>query len=407
MPSVAASPSVTLTFWTWVPQITQYEIPLFEKAYPNVTVNVVNAGQGAPEYTKLRTALKAGSGAPDAVQIEYQLLPTFEATKDLVDLSKYGAGKQKSKFAAWTWKQVSRGSHVYAIPQDAGPMGLLYRRDIFQKYHLAVPRTWAQFASEAKKLHAANPKISITNMPTNDPGEITGLMWQAGSRPFHITSGNTIKIALNDTPAMKVAKFWGDLVAAKAVADENDFTPSWYKHMSDGTYAGWVTAAWGPVFLQGIAKNTSGKWGAASLPQWNAGKFVTGNWGGSTTAVTTQSSHPKEAAELAMFINSNRQSAQMFFSKQFFWPTLDTVLHSKQVLGQTFPFYHNQRVGRVFAKSSNHVDLHYQWSPFQDYVYTEMTNDFGAASSGDWTGAMNKVQQQVVSFAKLQGYTVQ
>jgi multiple sugar transport system substrate-binding protein len=123
--------------------------------------------------------------------------------------------------------------------------------------------------------------------------------------------------------------------------------------------------------------------------------------------VTTQSSHPKEAAELAMFINSNQKSAQQFFSQQFFWPTLSTVLNSKKVLNQQFPFYHNQRVGQVFAKSSSHVDVHYQWSPFQDYVYTEMTNDFGAESKGNWGSAMNKVQQKVVSFAKLQGYTVQ
>ena len=68
-----SSGPVTLTFWTWVPNI-QSEATLFEQTHPNIKIKIVNAGQDAPEYTKLRTALKAGSGAPDVVQIEYQYL---------------------------------------------------------------------------------------------------------------------------------------------------------------------------------------------------------------------------------------------------------------------------------------------------------------------------------------------
>src|SRR3954447_15417659 len=59
-----AKAPVTLTFWTWLPNI-QTEVNQFQASHPGVKVKVVNAGQGTPEYTKLRTALKAGSGAPD------------------------------------------------------------------------------------------------------------------------------------------------------------------------------------------------------------------------------------------------------------------------------------------------------------------------------------------------------
>ena len=105
-----ATAPVTLTFWTWVPNI-QTEVNLFQKSHPGIKVNVVNAGQGAPEYTKLRTALKAGSGAPDVVQIEFQLLPTFELSGKLVDLSRYGASSLKDIFVPWTWSQVSPASY--------------------------------------------------------------------------------------------------------------------------------------------------------------------------------------------------------------------------------------------------------------------------------------------------------
>ncbi len=66
----SSSGPVEITFWSWVPGIEQ-EVKLFEKSHPDINVNYVNAGQGADQYTKLRTALKAGEGVPDVVQIEF------------------------------------------------------------------------------------------------------------------------------------------------------------------------------------------------------------------------------------------------------------------------------------------------------------------------------------------------
>ena len=66
--------------------------------------------------------------------------------------------------------------------------------------------------------------------------------------------------------------------------------------------AGWLTAAWAPVFLQGTIKPTSGKWAATSLPQWAAGQNVSGNWGGSTDVVLNSSKNKIAAYELAKFI---------------------------------------------------------------------------------------------------------
>jgi multiple sugar transport system substrate-binding protein len=110
----AMTTPTTLTFWTWVPDINK-EVAVFQSKYPAIKVNVVNAGQGTPEYTKLRTALKAGTGAPDLVQMEFQYIPTFTLTKSLIDLRPYGAEANKSKFVDWTWKQVTgAGGEVWA-----------------------------------------------------------------------------------------------------------------------------------------------------------------------------------------------------------------------------------------------------------------------------------------------------
>src|SRR5260370_3255588 len=266
-PSSSSGP-VTLTFWTWVPNI-QSEVNLFEQSHPNIKIKVVNAGQGPPEYTKLRTALKAGSGGPDIVQIEFQYLPTFELTADLVDLSQNGANNIKNDYVPWTWSQVTQGSKVYAIPQDSGPMGLLYRKDIFDHYHLAVPQTWAQYAQKPIALPIPNPHIYITDFPSNDPGWFNGLLWQAGSRPFKV-NGTNVSININDPAALQVANYLGNRINQKLVQAAPDFATDWYTGLAKGTYATWVTAAWGPVFLAGVAARSAGKWRASPLPPWTA-----------------------------------------------------------------------------------------------------------------------------------------
>jgi multiple sugar transport system substrate-binding protein len=404
--SANKSGKVTLTFWSWVPHL-QSEVALFEKAHPNISVNLVNAGQGAAEYTKLRTALKAGSGAPDVVQIEFQYLPTFEQVHGLLDISKYGANSIKGDYVPWAWSQVSKGSAVYAIPQDSGPMGLLYRKDIFAKYHLTVPTTWAQFAQAAAKLHAANPNIYLTDLPTNDPGWMNGLLWQAGWRPFQV-SGSTISVSIDQPAGVRVADYWGNLVGRHLVATDPDFASGWYSALGTGKYAAWVTAAWGPVFLSGVAGKTAGKWRAAPLPQWTPGATVSANWGGSTDAVTTQTAHPQQAAELAMWINHDLASARMLAAKSFLFPTLAGLLDNSAFADAKLSFYGGQQVNKIFIDSSRKVNLAFQWSPFQDYVYSQMGAYLGQAVNGkiSFTGAMQRLQGSVVSYAKAQGFTV-
>jgi multiple sugar transport system substrate-binding protein len=400
------SGAVTLTFWSWVPQL-QDEVSLFNKTHPDIRVKLVNVGQGATEYQKLRTALKAGSGAPDVVQIEFQYIPTFTTIDGLVDISQYGASAIAKDYVPWTWAQVSSGSKVWAIPQDSGPMGLLYRADILEQNGIAVPRTWADYGAAAIKLHKANPKVYLTNFAANDGGWINGLLWQAGSRPFSV-EGTTVKIRIDDPAALKVASFWEKLVRSGAVATTPDFTNQWYTGLNNGTYASWVTAAWGPVFLQGLAKKTAGKWRAAPMPQWRAGANVSANWGGSTDAVTVQSKHPKEAAEFAIWLNHDRKSVHLLASKQFLFPVLKAELASPAFQNAGLPFYGGQKVNRVFSASSSKVDLSFKWSPFQDYVYSQLQEQLGRAAQGkqSFAAALHKAQARVVSFAKEQGFTV-
>jgi multiple sugar transport system substrate-binding protein len=405
----AMSTPTELTFWTWVPNIDQ-EVALFKQKYPAIKVTVVNAGQGAAQYTKLRTALQAGTGAPDACQIEYQYIPTFTITSSLLDLRPYGASALRSRFVDWTWGQVSgAGGEVWAIPQDTGPMGMLYRQDIFDKHGIAVPKTWDEFADAARKLHAADPGVYLTNLSANEPAAWHGLLWQAGGKPYTTSGRSTVAISVDDAVSKKLGAYWGGLAKEGVISSDPDFTDAWYAGFNSGKYATWITAAWGPVFLSGSAKSTSGKWRAAPLPQWDASAPSSGNWGGSTTAVMRSSKNPIAAAMFAQFLNSDPASAKLFTTEQFFFPATKALLTDASFVGQTPAFYGGQKVNQVFADISSTVPTSFQWPPFLDQVVTDWTETVGKslADKTDSVTALSTWQSRITTYAKNQGFTVQ
>ncbi|MEU6180082.1 ABC transporter substrate-binding protein [Streptomyces coeruleorubidus] len=397
-----------LTFWTWVPNIDK-EIALFEAKYPAIKVKAVNAGQGVAHYTKLRTALKAGSGAPDAVQIEYQAIPTFTITDSLLDLGPYGATALKNTFVEWTWAQVSGSNgEIWAIPQDTGPMGMLYRKDIFDKHGIKVPETWDEFAAAARKLHKADPDVYLTNLAANEAAAWHGLLWQAGAKPYATSGKGDITIDVDAPVSRKLGAYWGGLAKEGVIGTEPDFADSWYAALNKGKYATWITAAWGPAFLSGSAKATAGKWRAAPLPQWDAAKPTSGNWGGSTTAVIKNTKNPIAAAMFAQFLNGDPASAKMFATEQFFFPATKALLSDPAFVDDTPSFYGGQKVNQVFADISSTVNSRFQWPPFLDQAATDWTETVGKslADKTDTVRALGAWQSRLTTYAKKQGFTV-
>ncbi len=305
-PTTAYSgPTVNLTFWSWVPGI-QASVNLFNQSHPNIHVNLDEVTSGAAgTYSKMFSALQAGN-APDLGQVEYYALPQFEHTGGLVNLAPYGAASVQSDFVPWTWSQVTLGSAIYAIPQDTGPMGLFYRKDLFAKYGLTVPTTWAEYLSDAQKLHSENPNAYITSFSPADTGQFAGLAWQAGANWFNTTSSSWI-VNINDSATQQVANYWQQLVSQHLVKVETDFANGWYKDLSDGTLLTWPSAVWGQNTIATNAATTSGDWAVAPLPNWGS-TSADGNWGGSTTVVFKDSKHPAQAAVFAEWLNTNQPS---------------------------------------------------------------------------------------------------
>ncbi len=412
-PSGSCAPSsgtVSLNFSTWVPGMDKV-VALWNKANPNVQVKVNETPSGnTGTYQNFLNGIKAGT-APDVGQIEYDTLPNFRVQNGLTDISSCpGVADAKSQFVPWTWSQVdfAGSGGVWAIPQDSGPMALFYRKDIFDKLGLKAPTTWTEYAAAAAKIHAADPTQYITFFSQSDPNWYTGLLWQNGTKLFE-TGGDAVKVTLDNNPQVsQVNAFWQDLISKKLIATNlQGFSPELYKAWDTGKVVSWISAAWGYSTIRDNAKDTSGKWAVAPMPQWTAGGTTSGDWGGSSTAVLSGSKHPAEAAKFAIWLNTDPAALALENSLGGLYPSATAGLDIPS-LQKGVPFYGDQKIFDVFKAASAGVNQSFQFGPTMTDTYNGIKDGVSAALAGTGTldQAMSNAQTKTVDSLKAQNIPV-
>lgn len=403
----AADPNekVALTYWTWTPNMDKV-VAAWNAKNPNIQVTVNKQDGGDPAVTKLLTAIKAGSGAPDIMQAEYQKVPTLVSADALADISAE-VGSLKDKFPAGAWSGVSLGSEAaYGVPQDSGPLMFFYRADVFEKNKIEAPKTWDEYAAAAEKIHQADPKQYLGTFSANDAGLFTGLAQQAGASWWGV-NGDAWSVNINDAATQKVASYWGGLVEKGVIDNKPMYTPEWNAALNDGTQVGWVSAVWAPGVLDGSAKDTKGKWKAAPMPQWDAAAPKTGAWGGSATSVTTQSKHKKQATQFITWLNSDPEALKLLADTAFIYPAANDAT---SVLATPPAFFADQADYYTIAGEASKQLAPFTYGPNVNVAYSAFNDAFAKAAESKkataFTESLVTMQQTTVDDLKNSGFNV-
>ncbi|MCP2635842.1 extracellular solute-binding protein [Microbacterium sp. HD4P20] len=398
-----------VSVWAWYPAFEEV-VDLFNETHDDVQVCWTNAGQGNDEYTKFSTAIESGSGAPDVIMLEAEVLSSFSIRDALVDLSEYGAADVKGDYTEGAWKDVSSGDAVYAIPVDGGPMGMLYRQDILDEHGITPPTTWDEFAAAAKTLKDAGAPGVIADFPPNGRAYTQALFAQAGAAPFEYDNATPgeIGIEVNDQGSKDVLAYWADLAEQGLVAVDEAFTADYNTMLVDGTYAIYVAAAWGPGYLQGLeGTDDSAVWRAAPVPQWDAANPVQINWGGSTFAVTSQAEDKEAAALVAKEIFGTEEAWKIGIEQAALFPLWKPILESDYFRDLEYPFFGGQQINKdVFLEAAAGYSG-FTFSPFQNYAYDQLQEEVTAVvvdNSKDAGQALDDLQATLETYAKDQGF---
>jgi multiple sugar transport system substrate-binding protein len=401
-----SSGPVSLTFTSWIPGIEEV-VAAWNAKNPNIQVKVQTGPNGnGGTYQNFFNQLKAGN-APDLGQIEYDALPGFRVQDGLTDLGGCDiVAQSKDQFVDWTWNQVSFGEqgHAFGVPQDAGPMALFYRADLFEQHGIAVPKTWDEYAAAAEKVKAAGGYI--TNFSQSDVNQFAGLAWQAGGRWF-ANDGNQWTVSLTDDKTKKVADYWQGLIDKKLVSAVPPWTSEWDNAYNSGAAWTWVSAVWGANSIASGAPKTAGKWRVAPMPQWSAGESVAGNWGGSSTAVFKGSKHVYEAAQFALWLNTSEEALTLLNAKANLYPATKAGA-TLPALSKGVAFYGDQKIYETFAQASGQVSPDFVWGPTMTATYASASDGFKAAVSGKGTltDALTAAQASTIETLKSQAIPV-
>ncbi|MFJ4624522.1 ABC transporter substrate-binding protein [Streptomyces sp. NPDC088812] len=392
---------VTLTMWSWMVG-TQDVVDAFNATHQDIRVDYTEITAGADGYSKIDSAIEAGN-APDVVGMEYAMLPEFASQGNLEDLTEY-SGKLVETFPEALRSLVTPGGRTWGVPFDVTPQLLYYRTDLFEKAGVGVPRTWAEFATAAEKIKAADDGVRILNAPRGgDVPFVNGVAWQAGSRGFGV-EGDAWTVDLDDRAALKVAKFWDGLVRDGLVLNH----PAWSEEESTarkkGQVASFIGAPWSGAGLISQTPEQKGTWAVAPLPTWD-GEAATGSWGGTSFAVPKGSEHTEAAAEFIEWLTTDPAAMTARLADA---EAPSSVLPADPELQKVAAADFAEASGNYFANdlyevAAAQVDTivpGWTWGPVQGSVNEAFE---GAVAQGGWTGAFEAAQKAAVKALDQRG----
>ncbi len=228
----------------------------------------------------------------------------------LLDLKPYSKDREKLHSPP-VIKNNTVGGRLVAMPLylDAGMM--YYRKDLLDKYHLAVPTNWEELIDAAKTIVDAERQAGNNRM--------WGLVFQGRAYEgltccalewIDSYGGGTIvdadgKVTVNNpnaVAAIKEAASWVGTIAPEGVLNYAEEDARGVFQSGDSVFMRNWPYAW--VLAQADDSPIKGKIGIMPVPKGGAGDKPTGALGGWGVAASKYTKYPELAADLIFYLTS-------------------------------------------------------------------------------------------------------
>ncbi|MDI9335742.1 MAG: extracellular solute-binding protein [Gammaproteobacteria bacterium] len=334
-----------------VDQIVKDALVEWKKTHPQVEVKVLSRAY-SDHHTAMTTALATSSGLPDIVALEYGYLGRFAQSGGLEDLEKppYDVKKYADQFVKFAFQQgYSEGSGQFAIPTDIGPGALFYRVDLLDKAGVKeadLLKSWESFIQAGEKIKSQTGAYLMAHAR-----DIKDIMIRTKVLPdegiYFDKEGHT---------TVESDRFVRAFTLAKVVRDKqldgkiNAWSNEWGEALKRGTVASQMMGAWLAGHLANwLAKDTSGKWRSAVLPEG-----ANASWGGSFFAISKKTHQKDLAWDLVRHLTLNSDQQQSAFVKQDAFPAL---LKAQQgpFFEQPIPFLGGQKARLQWRQTASSI----------------------------------------------------
>lgn len=261
----------------------------------------------------------------------------------LLDLKPYSKGVEKEHFPSIVANNTADG-RLIAMPwfTDAGL--LYYRKDLLEKHGEKAPTTWEELAATAKKIQDAERKAGNADMQgfVFQAKAYEGLTCNAVEWLWSYGGGNIVddkgNITVNNPKAAKAlntAASWIGTIAPTGVLNYGEEDARGVFQSGNAVFMRNWPYAWS--LGNGKDSKIAGKIGVSALPKGGADGKNAATLGGWQLAVSKYSKHPKEAADLVMYMTSKEIQKERAI-KGSYNPTIPSLYQDKDVLAAA-PFF--------------------------------------------------------------------
>ncbi|MGW1024144.1 extracellular solute-binding protein [Streptomyces sp. NPDC002577] len=309
-------------------------VAAFEKTHQGtkVTVEYIPVDTRAE---KMKAAFNDPKSAPDVV--EYGNTDTAGYVHDggLADVTDdFGAWAEAKDTDPTAKESVTVDGKVYGAPFFVGVRALYYRTDIFKELKLEPPKTQAELAATAKKIHKAKPDLYGMAVGGTSTYAAMPFVW-AGGGELAVEKGGTYRSAIDSAASQKGIKAYTSLFgddncpAAKCAAmTGNDVVTAF----ASGKAAMAIGGDFNHEAVE--AGKVKGKYAVVPLPGVRAGEIAPAFAGGNNLGVLKSTSHRTLAVELMEQLAS-KDTQEKLFDAMGFLPTYTDV---RETVAQKEPF---------------------------------------------------------------------
>ncbi|WP_435853311.1 ABC transporter substrate-binding protein [Streptomyces smyrnaeus] len=326
----------------------------YEKLHPDIRIKENSTERNEDYYPALLNHLTANSGLSDIQAVEVDNINEVAGlhSDKLVDMSKVD-GVRKSDWLEWKWNQAkAENGQVVGLGTDIGPMGVCYRKDLFEKAGLPTDRDevgklwegdWSKYVEAGEKYMKSAPKG--TAFMDGAAGLYNGAVSSYPVKYYNAAGELVYK------KSEAVQESWD--LSMRAIKGEmtgklKQFDKEWDQAYANGDFASVVCPPWMLGYIKEKAGDKgAGKWDVAAAPK-------PANWGGSFLTVPKGGKNEKEAVKLAKWLTAPEQQAKLF-EKQASFPSSKAAYPLPEVKDAKHPYFDNAPIGKIFSAAAEDI----------------------------------------------------
>jgi multiple sugar transport system substrate-binding protein len=370
---------VEVEYWAWSPN-NEPVVAKFNATHSDIKIKFVKQADNPTTATGLRNAVAAGSGIPCLVQ-NFGEVPSLLAEGLLADVTEY-VKPAESSFAASSLKGAQVQGKYYGIPTGTGPTFMMINRAVYDKYGVAVPKTWNDVIAAGKALKPHG--VQVMNLAGEDPSTLVNLIIQAGGTWYSV-QGDAWKVDFLSPESLAAADIVQQLVDNGIVANQTyQDRPALIAYFDDGKMVSLPTSTWQLANYELNFKKSVGNWEPIDLPQFaGATQFATPAHGGALL-VPKGCQHLKEASEVGVWLNTTKDAIDASYDKttgSYAWPgaVTDPAPWIDSTVPQKLFGSHRSEAGPVILKAVQSGVDNWQVGPNYTGVFKELQDQWAQA----------------------------